>query len=334
MGNLYAKTLQYGKETVHGSHQPATAILLGDAQIPEDIKPHRPNYNLAVRVKSAEAAVLYKAVDSMPITIEDSYFQALHLPLAMTLKGGVSGAETTTGQHDYASDYTPGLTPATADTMESITLEIADDQRCVEVGYVMGRSVKFTWTFGKDGKLTTEIDAFGDFVDVVTLTSGLSIPAHTLINPNLLKFYADSTWANAGHTQLTGILRQVNLEIIGGAHPKPPHGNGTTMDSHGVTYLSWKLGLVLEDNADAVQFYTWYRAQTGACIRLLQDGPQIGTGVNHSLKFDLWGIPDPAKPMGQEQDGDHLMPVTMSEAYNTTASETLAATLVTDKQAL
>lgn len=335
MGNRYAKTLQYGKETTHGTHVPATTVLFADAAIPKDIAPHRPNFNLVTRVKSAESAILYKMVDSLPITMEDSYFQGLHLPLALVLKGGVSGTEITTGQHDYSCVYTPSLVAATADTMESVTLEIADDQRCVEIGYVMGRGIKFNWTFGKEGKLTTELDAFGDYVDLVTLTPSLSLPAHTLVNPNLLKFSTAATWAGIGAASpLLGLLRSVNLEIIGGAHPKPPHGNGITLDSHGVTYLAWKLGLVLEDNADAVQFYTWFQAQTAVCIRLMQDGPQIGTGVNNSLTFDLWGAPDEVTPMGQETDGDHLMPVTMSNLYNTTASATLAATLITDKQAL
>jgi hypothetical protein len=333
MGNRYAKTLQYGKESAHGTHVAATTVFLGDCPWPADITPHKPTYNLVTRVKASESAVLYKQVDSLPIKMEDSYFQGLHLPLALVLKGGVSGSEKTSGQHDYECTYTPGLTAATADTMDSITLELADELRHCEIGYVMGRSVKFTWTFGKDGKLTTELDAFGDYVDdTANMTGALSIPTHTLVNPNLLKFYADTTFAGAGQTLLSGILREVNLEIIGGAHPKPPHGNKQYMDSHGVTYLSWKLGLTLEDNSDATQFRTWFLAQTAVCIRLMQDGPVIGSGSNHSLTFDLWGAPDDATPMGSEADGDHLMPVTMSELYNTTSSSTLACKLVTDKQ--
>ena len=38
--------------------------------------------------------------------------------------------------------------------------------------------------------------------------------------------------------------------------------------------------------------------------------------------------------MGQEQNGDHLMPVTMSELYNTTSAKTLGVTLTTNKQTL
>jgi hypothetical protein len=335
MSEKYTKTLQYGKETNHGQHVAATTVFMGDAPIPADITAHKPNYNLVTRVAAAESGILYKQVENILITLEDSYFQALHLPLALTLKGGVSGTMKHTGQNDYESDYTPSLVAATADSMESVTLEIADSQRAIEIGYLMGRSVHFTWTFGKDGKLTTVLDAFGDFVDdTITLTPALSLPVHTNVNPNLLKFYANPTWATAGTTQLTGLLRQIDLEIIGGAHPKPPHGNGSIMDSHGVGLLSWKLGMILEDNSDAEEFYDWYRAQTAVCIRLLQDGPQIGTGANHSLLFDLWGVPDKAEPMGQEQDGDYLMPVSMSELFNTTASETLACKLITNKQAL
>jgi hypothetical protein len=335
MGEQYETLIQIGKETVHGTHVPATFVWPGDVPIPADIKGHMPGYSLGVRVGAIESAVLYKQIDSLPITMPDSYFQMLHLPLALVLKGGVSGVEQKTGQHDYLSDYTPGLVTATADSMDSATVEIIDSEHVVEIGYVMGKSVHFMWTFGQDGKLETAIDAFGDCVDpTITKTAGLSLGANILVNPNLLKFYADTTWAGAGGTLLTGILRQVDLEIIGGAHPKPPHGNGLIMDSHGVSNLSWKLGLTLEDNAAAHEFYTWYRAQTSACIRLKQEGPAIGTGANHSLTFDLWGTPDATQPKAQQDQGDQLMTVSMSERLNTVASQTLAAKLVTTLQAL
>jgi hypothetical protein len=335
MAEQYEKTIQIGKETTHGTHVPATFVLPADAPIPADISPHRPKYNLGVRVQSAESAVLYKAVDSLPITMDDSYFQMLHFFLATCLKGGVTGAEQKTGQHDYLADYTPGLTQATASNQNSCTIEIFDSQHVVEIGYVMTKSIHHTWTFGKDGKLTTAADCFGDFVDpTITKTPGLSLGSNTLINPNLLKFYADTTWAGAGGTQLLGILRQVDLEIIGGVHQKPPHGNGIIPDSHGVTWLSWKLGLTLEDNSDALEFYNWYRAQTAVCIRLDQEGPAIGTGANHSLIYDLWGTPDKADAMGQQDQGDQLMPVSMSELYNSVSAKTLSCKLCTTLQAL
>lgn len=335
MAQRYSKTIQYGKESSHGTHVAANTIFLGDASIPNDRTPHRPQYNLGTRVQAAEAAILYKLIESFPISMPDSYFQGLHLFLATTLKGGVSGTEQTTGQHDYKSVYTPSLVVASADSMDSVTLEVCDGQRSTEMGYVMGRSIKFTWTFGKDGKLVTEGDFFADFVDdTITKTAGLSLPTSTLVNPNLLKIYADSAWAGLGTTLLSGLIRQVTLEIIGGAEPRGPHGNATTLDSHGVTYLAWKLGLVLEDNDDADDFYQWFRAQTAVAIRLLQDGPAIGTGDNHSLKFDLWGAPDEATPMAQEENGEQQMTVSMSGLLNTTSSTTLACELTTDKQAL
>jgi hypothetical protein len=334
MSPVYDRYVQFGKETNHGQHVAADTLFLGTATIPERPKAQKFPLNLGVRVETGDSSVIYTGANAIPIKMDISYFQGLHLPLALTLKGGVSGGQQTTGQNDYSCVFTPGLTPATADTMDSVTLEIGDALRCVEIGYVMGRSVKFDWTFGEDGKMTTELDAFGDYVATTTKTSGLTVPTHTPVNPNLLKIYADTTWAGAGGSQLTGILRKATLEIIGGAKPCVPHGNSLGMDAHRVSYLSWKLGLELEDNADAEDFYTWYLAQTAVCIRLQQLGPRIGTGLYSSLTFDLWGPPEQAQPMGSEDDGNSVMPVTMSSQYNTTASETLACTLVTDLQTL
>jgi hypothetical protein len=331
MGERAYKILQYGKETNHGAHMAATKIWLGDAQVPKDREAVRPVYNLGVRSRASENHIYQKQISSLPLTLDDSYYQGIAWLLAMTLKGNVTPAEVTTGQGDYLWTFTPGLTAATADSMDSFTLEIGDDLQCYEVGYLMGRSIKFSAQMGANQALKVSVDAFADEVTKVTATGSLNLPTITPIVANNTKIYVDTTWPAS--TLKAGILRGWDLEIIGGLHQKFL-GNSLVPNAHGVTYLDWKLALTLEDNAAAANFFTWFQAQTAVAIGLEIPGPQIGTGTTHKIRFDLWGAPTQADPMGQEVDGNHVMPVTVDSLYETSGAATLACTLTTDVNTL
>ena len=329
MGERAYKILQYGVETDHGSHVAATKKWLGDAQVPKDREAVRPVYNLGVRSRASENHIYQKQISSLALTLDDSYFQGIAWLLAMTLKGGVTPAEAHTGQGDYLWTFTPGLTSATADSMQSFTVEIGDNLQCYEVGYLMGRSIKFSAQMGANQALKISVDAFADEVTKVTATADLTLPTITPIVANNTKFYVDTTWNGKGGTLKSGILRGWDLEIISGLHQKFL-GNSLVPNAHGVTYLDWKLALTLEDNSAAASFFTWFQAQTACAIQLEIPGPQIGTGNTHKLLFDLWGAPSQADPMGQEVDGDHVMPVTLDSLYEITGAATLVCTLTTD----
>lgn len=333
MGERPYKYIQYGPETAHGTHVAATKIFLGDTPVPADREPVRPSYNLGVRSRATENHIYQKQVKSLPITLDNAYYQGIAWLMAMTLKGGVTPAEVTTAQLDYLWGFTPGLTAATADTMDSFTVEVGDNKQCYEMGYVMGRSIKFSARMGQNQALTVSVDAFGDEVTKVTKTGSLTLPSVTPIVANNTKFYVDALWANAGVTLLSGILSGWDLEIIGGLHQKF-RGNSLIPNYHGVTYFDFKLALILEDNADASQFFTWFQAQTSAAFRIAIPGPQIGTGTTHNLQFDLWGAPTQADPMGQEEEGDHMIPIVIDSLYNTTGAATLAASLTTNVNTL
>jgi hypothetical protein len=333
MGERAYKILQYGVETNHGEHVAATKKWLGDAQVPKDREAVRPVYNLGVRSRASENHIYQKQISSLPLTLDDSYFQGIAWLLAMTLKGGVTPTEVTGGQGDYLWTFTPSLVAATADTMQSFTLEIGDDLQCYEVGYLMGRSIKFSAQMGANSALKVSVDAMADEVTKTTATADLPLPAITPIVANNTKIYVDTTWAGIGGTLKAGILRGWDLEIIGGLHQKFL-GNSLVPNAHGVTYLDWKLALTLEDNAAAASFFTWFQAQTAAAVRLEIPGPQIGTGATHKIQFDLWGAPSQADPMGSEVDGNHVMPVTLDSLYNTVGAATLACALTTNVNTL
>jgi len=333
MGDRAYKILQYGVETTHGSRVAATKKWMGDAPVPKDREAVRPTYNLGVRSRASENHLYQKQVSSLPLTLDDAYYQGLPWLLAMTLKGGVTPGEVTGGQGDYLWTFTPSLVAATADTMQSFTLEIGDNLQCYQVGYLMGRSIKFSAQTGANAALKVSVDAFADEVTKVTATAALALPATTPIVAGNTKLYIDTTWAGIGGTLVSGLLRGWDLEIITGLHQKFL-GNTLVPNAHGVTYLDWKLALTLEDNAAAAAWFTKFQAQTACAVRLEVPGPQIGTGTPHNLKFDLWGAPTQADPMGSEVDGNHIMPVTVDSLYNTVGAITLACALTTNLNTL
>ena len=329
MGEKSYKVLQYGKETVKGTHVAATAKWMGDAPVPKDREAVRPTYNLGVRSRASENHIYQKQVSSLPLTLDDAYYQGLPWLLAMTLKGGVTPTQQGTPPYAYLWDFTPSLLAATANSMDSFTLEISDDLQCYEVGYLMGRSIKFSAQMGANAALKVSVDAFADEVSKVTLTAGLTLPVTTPVVANNSKFYMDALWANAGVTIQPGVLRGWDLEIITGLHQKFL-GNSLIPNAHGVSYLDWKLALTLEDNAAAANWFTKFQAQTACAIRLEIPGPVINGAYVHNLRFDLWGAPTQADPMGSEVDGNHIMPVTVDSLYCVTGAATLACTLITD----
>jgi hypothetical protein len=335
MGSKAYRFIQYGKETpaTHGTHVAATKILLGTLPLPRDIEPTRIEENIGVRAKASRNAIYQKRIQGWPLTIDESYYQALPMLFSMCVKGAVTAALGKTGQSDYTWDFTPGLTKATEPDPDSFTIEIGDDKRSFEVGYVMASSLKFSGQIGANQAVKISADLFGDYVEPdITKTAGLTLPTVVPIMANNTRFYADTAWSGKGVSNLDGIIRSWELEIIGGA-VQDFGGNAIYPTEHHMTYVDWKLALQLEDNDDADDFYDWYRAQTAMALRIKVPGPQIGTGDTYNLQFDLWGAPSAAEPMGAENEGQHMLPITFDSLYDTTGAATLGISVTTNSNA-
>ncbi len=64
--------------------------------------------------------------------------------------------------------------------------------------------------------------------------------------------------------------------------------------------------LTFEGNADADTLWDAYYAETAKALRLQILGSQIGTGENHSLTIDTFGMFEEVIPLGDEKDGNNL----------------------------
>lgn len=333
MGERVFKKIQFGKEvkTTKGTVAAATSIFLGDAGVPPDRAYVKPNYNLALRARSAEFHLYQQLVDPFNLTVENGYFQILPALLSMLLKGDITPSIHTTGQGDYDWGFSPSLTATNA--QDSFTFEIGDDTEQYLLSYVMAKRLTIEGAMGANSAVKLSAECFAQDLAVGAFTGALTIPTIEPMVANQAQLFIDTTWAGKGGTQKTGLLRDFSLEILSGLHPRF-HGNGLTYDSHGETFIDVMLRMTLEGDSVADGYYDGYLARTPYAIELKIPGSQIGSGQTHFLKVDLWGRFEEMVPMGSEADGDNLHTCLFHGQYDPTGAAMLAVNVCTNKSAV
>ena len=305
MGEKAFKKVQAGLEAIHGTAVAATRKYLCVVDPGKDRVIHYPELALGIRARSHKAETRQISADGINITTpEGCYFQALPMLFSIGLVGGVTPSEQTVDQDDYLWDFTPDLEASNAP--DSITLEYGDDVQAYEIPYVMARRYVIEGNVGEDANVSMTVECFGKQIDPTTFTGSLSNPVIEGMVANLVKLYIDSSWANLGNTQKTGLLRKYRIEIITGVHQKFQAAGVKTMTGHAENFIDVMWGLTFEGNSDADVLFDAYQAMTAKALRLEILGSQIGTGENHSLIIDTYGIFEEVMPMGDEKDGNNL----------------------------
>lgn len=336
MGTSTLRKIQYGKETTHGTAVPATRILPASVPpIKADRKPTYPREDVGVLADAVRSYISGVLVQDS-IKWDTAYYQLLPLIFSCGIKGGLTPAEQTTGQHDYLWAHTPSM-DGTSNAQNSLTLERGDNGFMVESEYVMFDDIKIGGEIsqeGGDSSVTLEASYFGRQNTVTSFTDGLSIPALTPINAKLARLFVDSAWADVGETELTSTLRTFDLEIITGLHPKF-HGSGNLyFDTHGEGPMSVMSAFVFEGNANAASIYTAHLNQTLQVARLLIEGPAIGAGKKHTLQIDFSGTWEEVIPLSSESNGNNLWAATLHGFYDVTGAKLLDAQVITDRNTL
>ncbi len=336
MGTSVLKKMQYGKESAHGTAVDATVLLpVSVPPIKSDRTPTYPREDVGVLANASRSYLSSRLVKDS-LKWDSAFFQLLPLLLSCGVKGGITPTETTGGQGDYAWDHTPAL-DGTSNAQDSITLERGDDGFMVESEYVMFDNLKFSGEInqeGGDSTLKVEASYFGRQNTVTAFTAGLSIPVLTPINSKLTKFYLDTSWAGVGGTEKTSTLRAYDVEIITGLHPKF-HGSGTEyFDIHGEGPIEVLASFTFEGNANAAAIYTARDSQALQVIRLLTEGPQIGTGAKHKFQIDISGTWEEIVPLASESNGNNLWTAVLHGIYDPTGAKMLAINVITNKSAI
>jgi len=334
MANPMLSKMQIGKETTHGTAVPATKLIpVVQGPLPVDRKPTPLNYDLGLNVEVTNV-VTQGILAEDTLSWDQGFFQILPYLLSGLLKGSVTPTEKTIGKGDYEWDHTPSLTNDNA--LDSFTLERGDTQQAVEIEYTMFKRLKISGQVNQEGGesvVDIETDYFGRQHSNVLFTPSLSAMPITPMNAKLAKIFMDSSWAAAGTTELSGILRAFDLEIIGGAYPKFNGSDTEFFTAHDQGPMSAMLSLTLERGAATEAL----RAAIGnfRVARLKIVGPLIGVGGSpHTLTVDLGGYVEDVIAMAQNDRGGRLDTAVIHGMYDATGGKLIVPKVITSLASL
>ncbi len=323
MGTRRFSKYQYGKEATRGTAVAATRILVGAGikGVPVDRKPEYQKDAIAVRAE-AYRSYMFEYLLKNTLTIEEGYFQILPALFGCGLKGGVTASEQTPAQADYLWDFTPAM--AAANSPDSLTLELGDDDQAYEAEYLMFQSLKISGDIPQEGgaaPVKLEAPYFARQVTKTTFTGSLSIPSVTPMNAKLAQVYKDAAWANRGTTELAAVLRSFEAEILFGIKPMFLGDGNRYFTTFQEDIIGAMLTLTVKSGAAAGAIYDEFQAGTAKAYQLKITGPVIGTGLAHSLKLSIWGQPEMVEPLASDAQGANMHQVLIHGLYETTGAQ-------------
>lgn len=334
MGTKQLKKCQYGKETIHGTAVAADTMLLCKVSLPEtDREVHVPEVEVGVRTPQLLAAANVRRVlaEGTLEDIDGAYFELLPLLFSMGIKGNVTAVEQTPSEGDYLWQFPAPQTGA--ESVDSITLEAADDQQAYEIAYCLGKRIRITGDVDT-GEVHVSVEFFGDKQIPTTVTGGLSVPTVELMNAKLSRIYIDGTWAGLGTTELQKALVSYEIVIEDGVHPKFFGSSQREFDSHGQGAITAEATFTFERTADVATEEQKYRpasgfAQTPRFIQLTITGDQIGSGDNQKLQIDLAGLWMSWSSLDGDRDDNTLDVAKLRAGYDSTGAQAINAEVTT-----
>lgn len=334
MGNSFFNFVQFGKETTRGTAVAATKRWPGQApKIGTDTK--KTFIQEMNDVRAAERrSVTYQRLYRNNLVAAQGTFQQLLAVLGCGLKGGVTASETTVGQGDYLWTFTPSMT--SANSPDSLTIELGDDAQCWEVEYCMFDKINLSGSVDQDGgEAAVAIDAgfFGRQLTATTKTSSISLPSGTFMNAKRARLYIDTSWAGIGGTELANLLRSFQIEILTGVHPDSTGAAATYFNQHKEGVLAVMGTFTIEGGSTAAAILASARSAGLVVARLEITGDQIGSGTNHKLTIDFSGDYDEVDPISSEDRGDNLATFAIHGLYDTTGAKLLDVKLTTSQNA-
>ena len=299
---------QYGLEATRGTPVAATRILGADIKgVPMDR-----TWESIAYANGRRSNANFKRSDQLlvrdTLSISNGYFQAVPVLGQCSLDGTITPVEQTGAQGDYLWAIAPSFTAL--NDPDTLTLEMGDEVQEYEVEYVMFDRLRFAGEIAQDGgssPVAIEAGYFGRQVTPATFTAGQALHTGlTPINAKLARLYKDATWAGAGTTELTNLMRGFEVEILTGTHPKFMASADKYFTTHGESQITAMITLTLEGAAAADTIYDEYQAGTERALRLQLNGPQIGTGLTYRVRFDVFGYWAEVVPLNAESNLNNL----------------------------
>lgn len=334
-GDFDLRVYQWGLEGTRGTAVPADTILNAEhGGIQMDHEKKFIKDNIGVRA-DANRVMDYSRLYQDTLRFPDGYFQVMPMIGNLGIKGSVAGVEQTTGEGDYLYDFQPTLTGFNAP--DSGTLEMGDDNQFWEVEFMMIERIKISGVIPQGGgaaEVAIEVGYFGRQLTKTTKTAALSLLPTETMNAKLARLYIDPTWAALGSTEKTGLLREFDVEILTGIHPKFHGDQNKYFTTYGEGRFAVLTNLTFEGNADSTTEWDAWVANTLRVIRLSIDGAAIGGGVNHNLTLDIGGMYQGAIPLDKDDRGNNLTSLIFRSVYDITGDKLFGMSVITDLAAI
>ena len=326
--------MQIGKESkaAHGTGVAATVLVpIVQKPLPVDRKVKPVNFDIGLNVDVTHRLMQGRLVEDT-LQWDDGYFQILPYLFSGALKGDVTPVEQTVDQDDYLWDHEPALDD-TDNEQDSFTLERGDNVQAVEHNYAMFKRIKISGQISQEGgesPVSIEADYFARENVNSSYTAALSPLVPTFMNAKLARVYLDALWADAGDTELTGLLRSFELEILSGLHPTFNGGAVETFGAHEQGPYSFMLNLTLVRGTATEALRAAINEFRAA--RLTITGPQIGSGVSHKVTFDLAGYIEDVVAMAQNDRNKNanLDTLVLHGQYDATGGKLIVPSVITN----
>lgn len=336
MANKFFSKIQFGKESTRGTAVAADTLVMGAqmSALSKDRNPQTVPEDIGIRM-----AGIRKAVDQYLVTdtlsIQRGYFQILPMLFGCALKGGVTPSEVTPAQADYLWDFTPSLASGVSNAPDSVTMEKGDDTQAYEAEYGMFGRIKLSGQVAQGAELASvgiEAEFFARRWTATTFTGSIAIPTVNDLNAKLSRAYLDSAWAGVGGTELAGLLRGFELDIVTGLKPAFSGSGDKFFTGYKEGLIGAMLTLDLERGAttDAQWDAFMTDIQTLKVMQLKLSGPQIGTGAYHTAIFNVGGQYAEVIPMSSEDRGNHIDRIILDGLYDGTGAKGLEVKITTN----
>jgi len=326
--------VQYGKETTKGTAVASTRIRVGQApRITSDSKVEFIPEQFGVRMKHRRAHV-YERLYQNVLATSHAGFQQMILPLLTGVKGNIAGSEVTPSQGDYLWTFTPNLTAAAgSNAPDAFTMQVGDDEQAWRVPYCMTPRISLKGSVSQDGgaaPVALEQEIFGRIIEETTFTGSLSLENSTPMNAKLAQLYVDTAWSGVGGTEYSDSLVDFGVEIITGVHPIFRGATTNYLNAHREGEMDLTLALTL-DSALRDELLSSQQAGDLQVVRLKLNGPQIGSGSNHSLIIDASGKWEDVIARDAADRGDNQATLAFRAHYDDTGAKGIQILLTTNQ---
>lgn len=331
MGVILLSKIQIGGETTAGSAVAADVIFRGETSFLDDQREVMMVDENIGYLSKVDRVITPKLLGYATIPFTMNFEQVGHV-LCAGVEKVVTGVTDTGGSGKI---YTYNMPTTTPNTIQTYTIEGGDNEQAYEMEYSFVDSFTISGAGGEALKMSA--NWYGRQVTKTTFTTPLSLQAVSDIPFSKGKLFIDAVNGTMGTTQVTNTWLSMNLDVKTGIRP--------VFTGDGNKYFSFiknvgpevTLDLTLEHNSNSVALFDAWQAETAKQIRMVFEGPALTTaGQTYTYKSFIIDFVGKVMKVNTptNQDGDSVVTVSLTGAYNATCAKFLDFIVVNQDAAL